>query len=136
MASIRKEIRIDRPAGEVWDAIRDVGEAHTRLFPNVLTGVRLEGDARVVTFAGGLVVREQIVDLDDRAMRFAYSASGGTLTHHNASFQVVAEGDGSRAIWLVDLLPNDAAVRIDALMNAGMETMKATLERATPSASS
>jgi hypothetical protein len=39
-------------------------------------------------------------------------------------------------VWIVDLLPNDIAGSIDALMNAGAAAMKATLEGATPSTSS
>jgi hypothetical protein len=57
-----------------------------------VTDCRLEGDARIVTFANGLVVRELIVDVDDGARRLVWSATGGTLTHHNASLQIFAEG--------------------------------------------
>ena len=129
MASIRKEVRIDRPASFVWDAIRDVGAAHVRLFPGALTDVRMEGDVRVVTFADGLVVREAIVDLDDAAMRFAYTARGGTLTHHHASFQVFREATGSSVVWQLDLLPHERASAIEARMDEGIAMMKATLER-------
>jgi carbon monoxide dehydrogenase subunit G len=136
MASIRKEIDIDVAPARVWEAIRDVGEAHRRLFPGILSDVRMDGDARVVTFANGLSVREAIVDLDDTNMRFAYSASGGRATHHNASFQVYENDGGSRVVWIVDLLPNDITASIDALMSAGAAAMKATLESVTPSISS
>ena len=137
MASILKHIEIDAPPARVWDAIRDVGAAHRRLFPGVLTDVRMDGDARIVTFANGLEVREAIVDIDDEAMRFAYAASGGRTTHHNASFQVFGNGSGgSRVVWIVDLLPNDLTGSIDALMNAGAAAMKAALESTTPSISS
>ncbi|TMG96892.1 MAG: SRPBCC family protein, partial [Betaproteobacteria bacterium] len=37
MASIHKEIVIDAPARDVWDAVRDVGAVHRRLVPGVLT---------------------------------------------------------------------------------------------------
>jgi carbon monoxide dehydrogenase subunit G len=136
MASIRKEIDIDLAPARVWEAIRDVGEAHHRLFPGILSHVRMDGDGRVVTFSNGLCVREAIVDLDDTSMRFAYSASGGRATHHNASFQVYENEGGSRVVWIVDLLPNDITESIDALMNAGASVMKATLESVTPSVSS
>lgn len=33
MASIRKEIRIDAPAGQIRDALKDVGALHTRVVP-------------------------------------------------------------------------------------------------------
>ena len=129
MPSICKEIDVAAPPAAVWGAIRDVGAAHTRLFPGILTGVVLDGDARIVTFANGLVVREAIIELDDSAMRFAYSASGGRATHHNASLQVFANGTGSRVVWIIDFLPNEIAEAIDGLMSAGCAAMKTNLER-------
>ena len=130
MASIRREFLINARPEDVWAAVRDVGEVHQRLVPGILTDSRLDGDARVVTFANGMVVRELIVDLDDKARRFAYAAVGGTLRHHNASWQVFAEGEGrSRFVWITDMLPNEAVGQITALIDEGCRVMKQTLER-------
>ncbi len=130
MASIRKDIPIKaRPEG-VWEALRDVGAVHQRLAPGFVVDTRLEGDARIVTFANGIVARELLVDIDDTAPRVAYAVVGGRMTHHNASFQVFAEGDGrSRLVWIADLLPNDMAGPIGAMMEQGARVMKQTLER-------
>jgi hypothetical protein len=89
MASIRKEILIEARPENVWAAVRDVGAVHQRLVPGVLVDARLDGDARVVTFASGAVARELLVDVDDKARRFAYEVVEGPLraTHHNASMQ-------------------------------------------------
>ena len=128
MATIRREVIVEAPADEVWDAIRDVGAAHRRVFPGVLTDVRMDGDARIVTFANGLVVRELIVDVDDDARRFAWAAVGGRLTHHNASIQVFADGDHrTRVVWILDLLPNELRTDIAALMDLGMADLQHTL---------
>ncbi|MGC2129205.1 MAG: SRPBCC family protein [Candidatus Aquilonibacter sp.] len=130
MASIRKEIDVDVVPAKAWDAIRDVGAAHTRLFPGALSDCRLEGDVRVVTFSNGMVVREPIVSVDDGQMRFAWTAVGGRATHYNASLQVFANGDGgSRVVWIVDVLPNEIAGAIEGIMTGGSAAMKATLER-------
>jgi hypothetical protein len=103
MASIRKETQLPVSAAEVWDVVRDVGAVHTRFAPGFVTNTTLEDGARVVTFANGLVARELIVDVDDRARRLAYAAVGDRLTHHNASFQVFEEDcDRSRSSgWLI-----------------------------------
>jgi carbon monoxide dehydrogenase subunit G len=131
MASIRKEISIRARPDTVWAAIRDVGQAH-RLFPGVLVDAKLDGDSRIVTFANGAVVRELIVAVDDEARRFAYSATGGRTTHHNASFQVFDDGEGSsRVVWITDVLPDDLAETVRALVDAGSQAMKKTLESAT-----
>jgi carbon monoxide dehydrogenase subunit G len=130
MTTIREEIDVDAPADAVWQAVRDVGEAHRRLFPGILTDSRLEDDARVVTFADGTVLRELIVALDDERRRFVYASVGGRATHHNASIEVVADGAArSRLIWITDVLPDELRSRIAGLMQMGAATAKATLER-------
>jgi hypothetical protein len=129
MASIRREVSIDVSADSAWDALRDVGALHTRLVTGFVTDCRLEGDARVVSFANGLVARELIVDVDDGARRVAWAAVGGRLTHHNASAQVVAEGSSRcRVVWIADLLPHELAPAIAAMIEQGTAAMKRTLE--------
>ena len=131
MASIHREIVIDAAPEQVWDALRDVGALHERLCPGFVTDTKLEPGARVVTFANGLVAREAIVDLDDAARRLAWSATGGRLAHHNASAQVFAEGPRrTRFVWIADLLPNEMAPAITAMIEAGLEAIRKTLERA------
>ena len=130
MASIHREILIDAHPDVVWDAVRDVGAIHTRLAPGFVTDVRLEDGARVVTFGNGLVVRELIVDRDDNARRLVWSAVGGRMTHHNASAQVFADGRGSRFVWIADLLPNELAPDVAAMMDQGLTVIQRTLEAA------
>ena len=130
MASIRREFLIDARPEEVWDAVRDVGALHTRLVPGFVTDCKLEGGARIVTFANGMTAKEPIVDLDDKARRLAWAAVGGQLTHYNASMQIFAEGDKrTRAVWTADLLPNEMAKPIAAMIDAGCAAMKKALER-------
>ncbi len=129
MASIRQEIHVKASPAQAWDAMRDVGALHERLVPGFVVDTRLEPGARIVTFGNGVVAREAIVDLDDKTMRIAWSASGGRLAHHNASAQVFAEADGSRIVWICDLLPNEMRETIDGMIGQGMAAMKRTLDR-------
>ncbi|HZX64992.1 MAG TPA: SRPBCC family protein [Myxococcales bacterium] len=129
MATIRKEILVRASPESVWSAVRDVGEVHRRLCPGVLVDCRMDGDARVVTFANGLVVRELIVDIDDDARRFSWAAVGGRLTHHNASMQVFPDpAGGTRLVWIADLLPDELEADIRALMDLGSAALKKTVE--------
>jgi carbon monoxide dehydrogenase subunit G len=129
MASIRREISIDARPESVWDRVRDVGAIHRRLAPGFVTDVRMDGDARIVTFGNGQTVREIIVDIDDQARRLVWSAAGGRLTHHNASAQVFADGaEKSRFVWIADLLPNELAPVITSMIEQGIATVKRTLE--------
>ncbi|SMF58456.1 Polyketide cyclase / dehydrase and lipid transport [Tistlia consotensis] len=125
MASLRKEIRVAGPAGAVWDAVRDVGALHERLVPGFVVDTRLEEGSRLVTFAGGLVVRELIVDLDEAARRLVWAAVGGRLSHHNASLQVFEVGPGeSRLVWVADFLPDGLAGTVDGLMEQAAAAMR------------
>ncbi|HEY7436747.1 MAG TPA: SRPBCC family protein [Methylomirabilota bacterium] len=131
MASIRREVEVDAPAEKIWAAVRDVGAVHERLAPGFVVDTKMEEGARVVTFANGVTARELIVDVDDAARRLVWSVVGSPrLTHHNASLQVFADGAGrSRVTWIADLLPDDMAGYIQAMIEQGMAVMKRTLEK-------
>ena len=83
----------------------------------------------VVTFGNGMEVREPIVDIDDEARRLVWSAEGAGLAHYNASIQVFERpGNGSRVVWIADLLPHDMKGQIEAMIEQGMAVMKKTLD--------
>jgi carbon monoxide dehydrogenase subunit G len=129
MASIRKELNVNASADHVWAALRDIGQVHTRLAREFVIDTRLDGDSRLVTFANGEVVRERIVDIDDRARRLAYAVVDWRTTHHNASFQVTPDGDGSsRLTWVTDLLPDALADLVGGFVEQGCVAIKRTLE--------
>jgi hypothetical protein len=119
MASLQKDIPIDAHPDDVWAAVRDFGAVH-RLAPEFVLDTRLDGDARIVTFANGNVVRELLVDCDDAGRRLVYAVISERVTHYNASVQVVADGEArSLMIWTIDLLPNEIAPYVDAQMDQG-----------------
>ena len=129
MAWIRKEISIDVPPEEVWQALRDWGGLHERFAPGFVVDTRLDGEDRIVTFGNGVELREVLVDLDDEARRLAWSVVDGPYTHHNGVAQVFAESDGrTRFVWTADLLPNEAAASTAEAMQLGTEVAKRTLE--------
>jgi hypothetical protein len=129
MATIQHEIDIERSKDFVWDAIRDVGAIHKRLVPGFVVDCKLEGDARVVTFANGMIVRELIVDVNDKTCRHVWSARAEPLTHHNASLQVFSNGPSRcRLVWIADLLPNTVVDTISEMIQEALNTMKRTLE--------
>jgi len=133
MASIYREIDISVDPEHVWDAIRDVGAVHTQLAPGFVDDVQMEGDVRVVTFADGRVVPERIIGIDDANRRMAYASVGvPERKHHNASFQVYANGRGaSRLVWITDVLPDTLADGFAARMEKGLAVAKRQLEQET-----
>ncbi len=89
-----------------------------------------KGD-RIVTFFNGMVARERLVTLDDEECRLVYAVVEGRASHYNAAVQVLPEGDGrSRLVWTVDLLPDELAPAIKAMMNHAAGFMKKTLDAA------
>jgi Polyketide cyclase / dehydrase and lipid transport len=130
MASIHKDILIDASPNDVWDAVRDFGALHTRLVPGFVTDTKLDGDARIVTFANGTVARELLVDCDEARRRLVYAVISERVKQHSASVQVLSDGDArSRLLWIVDVLPNDIAPYINAQMDQAALAMQKGLGR-------
>jgi hypothetical protein len=130
MASIHKDISIDAAAEQVWDAVRDFGELHRRLVPGFVLDTKLDGEARIVTFANGTVARELLVDCDEARRRLVYAVISERMKQHSASVQVVNDGERScRLIWIVDVLPHEIAPYINAQMDLAAQAMQKALGR-------
>ena len=131
MATIHRDITVATSPERLWSAVQDVGAPHERLAPGVVVDGRREGEHRVVTFAGGAVVRERILDVDHDARRVAYAVVESQLgfTYHHAEMRVVAVGEGarSRLLWTTDLVPDDLASAVADLMDQCGAAMQHTL---------
>ena len=132
MATIRKIIELNAPADKVWDALADFQHVHTRVAPGLLLGSEPDGDdARIFRFANGTTARETLVTADAAHRRIVYYiAAGERIAHHNASAEVVPDGEGRcRFVWTTDVLPDALAPYIDGQMSEGARHMKIALER-------
>src|SRR3954454_7071783 len=130
MASIHRDIPIDAHPDEVWAAVRDFGAVHKRLAPGFVVDARLDGEARVVTFANGTVARELLVDCDEARRRLVYAVVSERIKQHSASAQVFPDGDNrSRLVWIVDVLPHEIAPYMNAQMDLAAAAMQKTLAR-------
>ena len=132
MASIRKIISVGAGPQEAWEALADFAAVHERVAVGFVTGVRVEGGDRVVTFANGAEAQERLVSADGEARRLVYAVVKSDLgfTHHQASVEVVDGGDdteGCRLVWITDALPDEVAPIVDALMDAGAAAIARTL---------
>lgn len=130
MATLRRQIALNAPARAVWSALRDFGAVHIRVAPGFLTKLEMDRDDRIVTFFNGQVARERLVTADDEDCRLVYSVVEGRASHYNAAVQVFPEGDGSRLVWTIDLLPNELAPAIGGMMDHAAGFMKKALEAA------
>lgn len=125
MATIQREFHLAGDAAHVWDAVRDIGALHTRLVPGFVIDTVVENAARLVTFANGMVMRERIVDVDDEHRRIVWAVVGSAqLSHHNASLQLFDEAGATRARWITDVLPHEAAAAVGAMVDHGIAAMQ------------
>jgi carbon monoxide dehydrogenase subunit G len=131
MASVRKEIKVEARAEQVWAHLSDFQAVHKRVAPGFVVDLKPDGETRLVTFANGTSARELLVDRDDAARRVVYAVVGSErIKHHNASVQVLAEADGqSRVIWTADFLPNEIRPYIDAQMSEAAMIMAKALAK-------
>jgi hypothetical protein len=132
MTSIAVEIFTEASASAVWDAVRDIGALHTRLVPGFVVATELVPGGRRVTFGNGKVVVEPIISTNDELRRLVWTVQDGLpgVAHYNGAAQVYPrEIGGSRVVWTADVLPDEAAVPIGAMMREGAIAMNAALTR-------
>jgi len=129
MASIRRQVIIDADPDVVWDALRDWEALHERLAAGFVTDCRRDGTARIVTFASGTVLREEILGCDDEHRRLAWTVVDGPYSHHNGAAEVLVDDGGrTRFVWTADLRPDSVAEATANAMDQGLAAIKRTLE--------
>ena len=129
MARLIESININCDAAAAWDLLSDVG-ALERMVPELVAKCDYDEarKERRVEFANGMVLDEPIIACDDASMTLVWTALGGDWSHHNASVNVVRTDNGCRMTWIADVLPDDQAPTITAIMLAGLSATKDTLE--------
>jgi len=129
MATVKFDFIVAADADAVWDAVRDFGAVDKRLAVGFVTDSRLEGDVRTVTFFNGLVAQERLVTCDDAARRLVYTIpGGGRLQHYNAAVEITPQGNQTRFVWTLDILPEEMAETVRAMAAKSVEAMKKKLE--------
>ncbi|BCW87887.1 hypothetical protein sos41_10190 [Alphaproteobacteria bacterium SO-S41] len=130
-AIVTKDVTLNAPPALVWAALRDFGAVDTRLAPGFVTACRLEGTARICTFANGSTAREELVAWDDAARRLTYTIPSERMTWHRATAEVHdAPGGGTRFVWTTAVAPAVIADYISPQMDLGVAAMSRTLEAA------
>ena len=127
MATVTKEFLIAAAPEKVWDALRDFHAVHERVAPGFLTAATQAGDDRILTFFNGFVTRERLVGRDDATRRIAYTHVEGRFAYHAASAQVFPHEQGSRVVWITDLLPDEMADGSSMMMDHGVAAMIKTM---------
>lgn len=124
-------IDIDAPPEAVW---RFIGDPTTvpQWYPKYVA-CDVDGDRRTLRTAEGAELHERLLERDDARRFYSYSVvSGAPVASHLASFEVTAEGDGSRVRWATQAEPLDPAADIRARLTASqtdaLDRVKAIVE--------
>ncbi len=131
MASIRRELRIDRNAAQVWPLIGDPGRIH-EWFPGIVSctvETTEDGVSRTVTLGTGIPLVEHIITNDPIAHRFQYRIAGGVFKEHLGTVDVIDLDDGTcLGVYSTDAVPDVMALVIGGATGTALENIKALAE--------
>jgi len=125
--SVRRYVRIDRPAADVWDRIGDPARLH-EWFPGI-AATAVDGTMRVITTESGLPIPEQILTNDPLARRFQYRITAPMFREHLSTLDCLDLGDGTCVVsYSADAEPSTLALVIAGAAGNALEHLRATLE--------
>jgi hypothetical protein len=125
--SVRRAVRIRRPADEVWAVIGDPARIQ-EWFPGIVDST-VEGDSRVITTGTGIPMPEQILTNDAIARRFQYRITAPIVKEHLSTLDVHDLGDGtSLAVYAADADPSTMALIIAGAAGNALEHVRDRLE--------
>jgi uncharacterized protein YndB with AHSA1/START domain len=111
--TIRHEIRIARPAADVWALAGDPTALHT-WFPGIVS-CTVEGNQRVIVMGTGMPMPEEILVVDHTQRRFQYRITAPLFQHHRGTIDVIDLGDETCLV----VYSTEADPRTMALVIAG-----------------
>jgi len=138
MATVRRELRIHRPAAEVWGIVGDPGTIH-QWFPGIVSctvEATVDGTIRTVVLGSGIQLVEHIVTNDPIARRFQYRIAGGVFREHLGTIDVIDLGDDTcLTVYGTDAAPAVMALVIGGASGVALEGIRSLAEGAhTPTA--
>jgi len=127
MATLRREIRIHRPAAEVWTVCGRPELLHL-WFPGIVN-CAVEGDIRTITTGTGIPIPEQIITNDALQHRFQYRITAALFTSHLATLDVIDIGDGTcMVVYSTDAEPAVMALVIGGGTSGALAELKRQFE--------
>ena len=128
--SIRHEIRIHRPAADVWALAGDAAKLH-HWFPGV-TDCTVDGNNRVIITGSGTPMPEEILVCDNTQRRFQYRLTIPIFKHHRGTIDVIDLGDDtSLVVYSTEADPRTMALVIAGGTLGALRELKRQMETAT-----
>jgi Polyketide cyclase / dehydrase and lipid transport len=127
VATIRREIIIDRPADTVWAVVGDPVSI-ADWFPGIIAAT-VDGATRIITTESGLALPETIVTNDAVIRRFQYRLDLPIVRHHLGTIDVFDLGDGrSLVAYSTDCDPEAMALVIGGATGNALHELRRRLE--------
>ena len=127
MASIRRQLRVERTAADVWGLVGDP-TALPRWFPGV-ADAQVDGTTRVITTDSGIPMPEEIVTNDRLQRRFQYRITSPIVRNHLGTIDVFDLGDGSSLVsYATDCEPDALALIIGGACGNALHELRRVLE--------
>jgi len=131
LGSLRHEVRIHRPAAEVWALAGDPARLH-EWFPGI-TACAVDGTTRIITLGSGLPLPEEILVNDPVLRRFQYRITAPLFRHHRGTIDVIDLGDDtSLVVYSTEADPRTMALTIAGGTAGALDELKRQMEGAAP----
>jgi hypothetical protein len=120
--SIRREVRIQRPAAQVWELVGDPARVQ-EWFPAIESSA-VDGDKRAVRFTSGLEIDERIVTLDPIQRRFQYEMDAPLCRTHLGTLDVMGiDEENCLVVYGTDAEPATMALVLSGAVGAALERL-------------
>jgi hypothetical protein len=127
IGSIRHEVRIHRPAADVW-ALAGAADRLAEWFPG-MTSCTVDGTTRTVTTGAGMVMPEEILVRDNLQRRFQYRITSPPFVHHRGTIDVIdLEDNTCLAVYSTEADPRTMALMIGAATRGALHELKRQME--------
>jgi uncharacterized protein YndB with AHSA1/START domain len=125
--TVRRHVRIARPADEIWALIGDPGRIQ-EWFPGIDSST-VDGTTRVIVTGAGLPMPEEIVTNDALQRRFQYRLTGPIIREHLSTIDVIDLEDGtSLVVYSADATPSTMALVIAGAAGNALAHLRTMLE--------
>lgn len=128
--STRHELRINRPAADVWALAGDPTKLH-HWFPGIVD-CTVDGNKRVIVTGSGIPMPEEILLCDSTQRRFQYRLDIPIMKHHRGTIDIIDLGDDTcLAVYSTEADPRAMALVIGGGSLGALKELKRQMETPT-----
>jgi hypothetical protein len=128
--TMRYEVRINRPAADVWALAGDATKLH-HWFPGI-KDCTVDGTSRVIVTNSGIPMPEEILVCDDTQRRFQYQLKVPMFKHHRGTIDVIElDAESCIVVYSTEADPRAMALVIGGGTHEALHELKRQMEAAT-----